>query len=233
MGRIYIVRHGQASLLEDDYDRLSPLGETQARRVGEWLGPRVPPPRVVASGPLRRQLHTARTCIASAGWAPREPEMDEGFDECNPQVLIAQIRPDLADPAKLGAFLRASQHPRREFHALFERAFASWLTGRTRGQGGLDWTQFKTRATASLRRVAAALGSGECAVIVTSGGPIAAICQSLLGVPDERVVDLHHPLRNAAITELLTRRDEIGLSAFNSVAHLELSPDDKSLVTYR
>jgi phosphohistidine phosphatase SixA len=34
MARIYLVRHGQASLLEDDYDRLSPLGETQARHVG-------------------------------------------------------------------------------------------------------------------------------------------------------------------------------------------------------
>ena len=37
MGRLYIVRHGQASLLSDDYDRLSPLGAAQARPTAQVL----------------------------------------------------------------------------------------------------------------------------------------------------------------------------------------------------
>ena len=38
MSRLFLVRHGQASFLSDDYDRLSPLGLEQSRRLGQhWL----------------------------------------------------------------------------------------------------------------------------------------------------------------------------------------------------
>jgi hypothetical protein len=34
MGVLYLVRHAQASFLEPNYDKLSTLGETQARVLG-------------------------------------------------------------------------------------------------------------------------------------------------------------------------------------------------------
>ena len=37
---LYLVRHGQASFFAEDYDRLSPLGELQARRLGEFFAAR-------------------------------------------------------------------------------------------------------------------------------------------------------------------------------------------------
>ena len=40
MGTLYLVRHGQASFGEDDYDRLSPLGHRQAQQLGRYLGER-------------------------------------------------------------------------------------------------------------------------------------------------------------------------------------------------
>jgi broad specificity phosphatase PhoE len=36
MGRLFLVGHAQASFLSEDYDRLSALGETQARLLGEY-----------------------------------------------------------------------------------------------------------------------------------------------------------------------------------------------------
>jgi broad specificity phosphatase PhoE len=35
MSTLILVRHGQASAFEDNYDRLSSLGERQARLLGE------------------------------------------------------------------------------------------------------------------------------------------------------------------------------------------------------
>ena len=35
MSSLALVRHGQASLFADDYDILSPLGEAQARHLGD------------------------------------------------------------------------------------------------------------------------------------------------------------------------------------------------------
>jgi broad specificity phosphatase PhoE len=233
MARIFLVRHGQASLLEDDYDRLSPLGAIQGRAVGAWFAPRMAPPQVIVSGTLQRQRQTVAACIEGAGWKSAVPLIDEGFDEHDHDALIMESFPQWADRAALAAWLRASENPRRAYHSLFERAFAGWLRGEARSEGGMTWPQFKQRCMTALQRVADACGSGQSAVVVTSGGPIAAICQALIGLPDERVANLHMPLFNASITQLLTRPGKISLSSFNSVAHLELEPNADSLVTYR
>ena len=37
MGILYLVRHGQASFGEADYDRLSPLGHRQCVKLGEYF----------------------------------------------------------------------------------------------------------------------------------------------------------------------------------------------------
>lgn len=145
MGRIYLVRHGQASLLDDDYDRLSALGEEQAVRVGEWLGARPRAPVLVASGLLRRQVQTLKGCMVGAGWADVETIEDHGFDEYTHTDLFAQGFPDLADYAAMGRHLRASAHPRHEFHAMFEVALNGWLQSGVRTDGGLTWDAFRAR----------------------------------------------------------------------------------------
>ncbi|HET9645484.1 MAG TPA: histidine phosphatase family protein [Burkholderiaceae bacterium] len=233
MGRILLVRHGQASLLEDDYDRLSLLGRVQAETVGRWLGARMLAPRIIATGTLKRQVDSATACTKAAGWDGVPSLVDAGFDEYGYHDLFAQAYPHLADPAVLSAHLRASEHPRLEFHSLFERAFDGWLRGSVQGRDGLTWPVFRERCLGALQRVAEDCGAGERAVVVTSGGPIAAVCQALLGVPDERVPMLHTPLFNGSITQLLTRGRDMALSFFNSVSHLEADPVQTGLLTHR
>jgi len=233
MGRILLVRHGQASLLDEDYDRLSPLGRVQAEVVGSWLGGRGQPPRRVVSGTLRRQADTAAACVAAAGWRGVELSVDDGFDEYSHHDLFARAYPELAEPAALAAHLRASAEPRREFQALFERAFGRWLSGDLEPEGGVTWAGFRQRCIAALGRVTAGLASGQRVVIVTSGGPIAAICQTVLGLADGRVAALHMPLYNASISQLLSRGADLALSTYNNVAHLEAHPRGDELVTYR
>ena len=56
MSRLFLIRHGQASFLEENYDKLSVLGEKQARLLGEyWAQQRVAVDQVY-SGPRTRQL---------------------------------------------------------------------------------------------------------------------------------------------------------------------------------
>lgn len=65
MSRVLLLRHAQASYLEPDYDKLSPIGEKQARALGEyWARQKINFDRVF-SGPRVRQMDTAR--IAAAG----------------------------------------------------------------------------------------------------------------------------------------------------------------------
>jgi broad specificity phosphatase PhoE len=68
MGQLWLIRHGQASFLEQNYDQLSAKGEAQARLLGEyWASHKVVFDRVF-SGPRVRQRETARI----AGDACRE-----------------------------------------------------------------------------------------------------------------------------------------------------------------
>jgi broad specificity phosphatase PhoE len=229
MGKILLLRHGQANLLGADYDRLSDLGRLQAERTGAALAAQGVDPGIILSGALKRQADTARFAAQSAGWrAPLETDAD--FDEYSHADLFGAAFPQFADHAAISAHIAAQPQPHRAYHELFERAFAAWLGGATR-EGGLSWSAFRARVTAALKRAARRCGAGETALIVTSGGPIAAIAQGLLGVPDAETPKLHNPLYNASLTRLMTRGDAIALSGFNDISHLQ--GGEAALVTYR
>ena len=58
MGTLYLVRHGQASFGEADYDRLSELGHKQSRRLGEYFAAKGITFDAVVTGTLRRHAET-------------------------------------------------------------------------------------------------------------------------------------------------------------------------------
>src|SRR4029077_15829933 len=60
MTTLHLIRHGRATALEEDYDQLHPLGELQARLLGEHLAKSALRFDGVYVGPLRRQLPTLR-----------------------------------------------------------------------------------------------------------------------------------------------------------------------------
>ena len=63
MSLLYLVRHGQASFFAEDYDRLSTLGELQARRLGEFWAARGVRFDATFSGPAVRQQRTAEIIV--------------------------------------------------------------------------------------------------------------------------------------------------------------------------
>jgi broad specificity phosphatase PhoE len=229
MGKIFLLRHGQANLLGDDYDRLSDLGRRQAERAGAALAAQAVTPVAFVSGALARQADTARHAARAAGW-PAALEIDADFDEYLQADMFGATFPQFVDHAAISAHIAKEPHPRRAFQDLFERAFAAWLAGAQR-EGGMSWRGFRERVVAAVRRVALRCREGESAVVVTSGGVIAAIAQALIGLPETETLKLHNPLYNASITRLMTRGEAIALSGFNDIAHL--AEADAALVTYR
>lgn len=67
MSELILVRHGQATPFEADTDRLSALGEAQARAVGEGLAALGTVPTHVLHGPLVRQRRTALLAAGAGG----------------------------------------------------------------------------------------------------------------------------------------------------------------------
>lgn len=234
MGRILLVRHGQASLTADDYDRLSPLGLRQASAVGQWLAGRAERIDTAVSGSLLRHRQTAAACLAELATPTfADLRIDAALDEYSHHDVFASQKPEFADRAALGELMRRSENPQRVFQVLFAEAFDGWVNGRNPVPGTLTWASFRERCVAALGQVAEGCGSGATALVFTSGGVIAAICQQLLGVPDSRVADLHFPIYNGSVTLLLHQPGRIGLSAFNFTAHLEPPAAADGLMSYR
>lgn len=234
MGRLYLVRHGQASLLADDYDALSDHGKEQSRILGRWFSARGKRFDHAVSGGLRRQRETAQECLEAMDIDPSRLLIDEDFEEYSNEGIFACYRPDLTDPAAMGAYLRSHKNPRREFQNMFAEALGRWLSGRHDADYPMTWGEFRARNVAALERVNERCGSGESAVVFTSAGVIASICQHLLAVPDSHLPELHFAFFNASVTRVLSQPGKMGLSYFNNVAHLEVAETpDRKLVTYR
>ena len=76
----------------------------------------------------------------------------------------------------------------RDFQRLLEEALYAWIDAGESGGAEEPWTGFAARVAAALHDAAEGLGSGETAVVSTSGGVIAAACVLLLGVPPRTIV---------------------------------------------
>ena len=239
MGQVFLVRHGQASFGAADYDQLSATGVEQALLLGAWFAGAGLRFGAVVTGSLKRHRQTAEACLgalpgaaAPAGW-----RTDPGFDEYDHEEMIVRLRPDFADPAAARAALEREPNPRRAFQQVFAQAMARWIGGAHDAEYRESWPAFRARCLGALRRVTDGADASEAAVVFTSGGPITAICQELLGVPDGKAAELNFSLVNSAVTKLLFQSGRNGsgrvsLSYLNNFAHLERTGQAQH-ITYR
>lgn len=214
MGRLHLVRHGQASFGADDYDVLSDLGAAQAARAGAVL----PRDARAFCGTLRR--HRDSAAAAGFGAAQADPAWNE-FDYLD---VIGVAHPGLGSMAALRAHLADEPSPLRAFQTLYEDAIARWMAG---GDGPYRETRrdFVGRVQGALARVA---GGGD-AVVFTSGGVISAIVAGLLDLTPSAAQGIDRVLVNAGITTLTTGRRGPQLLALNAHTHLQ----EDGFVTFR
>ncbi|MGK5450692.1 histidine phosphatase family protein [Streptomyces radiopugnans] len=237
---IHLVRHGQATFGADTaegYDVLSDLGRRQAEVAGAELARRAPRDPVVVCGTLARQRDTAEIIVRTAG-LPGAPRSDPRWNEYDhidlvgryggsaPQGLPAGTSTDASTDVPAGS-RAASRGGSRGVQAVLDRALEAWMADT--GEGG--WQRFASGAVGALRELAAGLGPGRDAVVVTSGGVLAALCGGLLSAPPAGVVALNRVAVNAAITTLAAGSSGISLLTFNDHAHF--TGDRRALLTYR
>lgn len=232
MGTIHLVRHGQASFGAADYDQLSPLGEEQARSLGQWVSDCGGSLTAIVTGTQKRHLQSAEAC-ATTCLAPSREEwhLDAGFNEFDHHQVLVRHRPEFADNGELNRFLAQAANPRRTFQEIFAQAVSRWVGGAHDREYVESYAAFRHRAVTALRRLVTDDQKAE-AWVFTSGGVIAAIVQELLAIPDDRIFELNWTLINTGVTRLLHRPERISVSCVNSQAHLERLRRPE-LITYR
>lgn len=227
MSVLYLVRHAQASFGRSDYDRLSPQGERQAERLGEALAARGIKPDLVVSGAMQRHAKTARIALAAAG-IDTAVTVDEGFNEFDHDQVIVAHKPAYKRRAVLLADLARTLEPARAFQEMFTEATARWVNSPGE-EYGEPFKAFCERTEAAVRRTAAALDKGQTALVVTSGGPIAAVVGRLFAGNDDLWLTLNPVTVNTGITKLVDGRRGLTAVSFNDHGHL----DGTDLLSYR
>src|ERR1700719_1811055 len=100
MGILFLVRHAQPSFLEQNYDKLSALGEAQACHLGEyWTRRKIVFDRVCA-GPCVRQKATLRLVsnpYYKASLTFLDPRLLPEFDEYQGEALLEYSLPGLIE----------------------------------------------------------------------------------------------------------------------------------------
>lgn len=223
MATLLLIRHGQASYGEADYDRLSTRGEQQARELGKFLADARLDKLFV--GPLRRQRDTAALACEVAGNLPA-PEPLAELAEYPAFDLIQHFMPKLV--AEDPKFAQLTQTPSRElandaFHTIMNR----WARDEWAATGVERVTEFAARVRQGLDHIVQGARSGIRIGVVTSAGPIGVAVGLTFGATPHHMVRTSTVIRNASITELRFRSrdfdwhpERVGLIAFNSIHHL-------------
>lgn len=230
MGTLFLIRHGQASYGEVDYDRLSVRGQEQARALGAWLA--TAKLDAVYAGPLVRQQQTIGVATEAArvlgASVPAQQTLAE-LAEYPAFEMLQHLVPRLVAEDPKFAQLMTAPTPR-----LLDEAFHTILGRWSRDEWAVDGVErvheFVARVRGGIDRVVRAAGSGARIACVTSAGPIGVAVGLTFGIPEARMVRTSVVIRNASITELRFRSegfdwqpDQLSLVTFNVTAHL---PDE-------
>ncbi|HWX53332.1 MAG TPA: histidine phosphatase family protein [Verrucomicrobiae bacterium] len=239
MSQLFLVRHGQASFLESNYDRLSAKGEAQSRMLGEyWARHQMVFDRVY-SGPKVRQTETARIAgeaCRSEGIPWPESTVLREFDEFQAEAVLEKSLPGLletdAHVRQLHQDFKESEardDQFRTFQRIFEVVIGRWAKGEIPLPEIEPWPDFCQRVQKGLAQLTGNGGPNQRIAIFSSGGPVAVAMQRALDLSSETTLRTAWMVRNSSYSEFLFSSNRFTLSSYNASPHLT----DAAFLTYR
>ena len=221
MGTLYLVRHGQASFGADDYDVLSPLGERQAVRLGEYFKTKGVSFNVALTGTLKRQISTfsgictgLNTELKSVQWP--------GLNEYDSHAVIATVH-----EGKLEKPTTPEQY--RHHFRLLKEGLKQWMDGVVSPRGMPSYHDFVLGVSSALDHVRQ--NHTGNVLLVSSGGPISTAVGHILGCSPEATIELNLRIRNSSVTEFAFTPKRHMLVTYNTLPHLDAA-EYSAWVTY-
>jgi broad specificity phosphatase PhoE len=225
--------------MAEDYDRLSPLGEMQARKLGQFWARHELVFDHVFHGPAKRHIRTMEIAgeeMRSAGLPWPEPVSLPEMDEFDAYQVMKRMVPVLvehdSEVRRLNhEFFSNQESPEagRVLQKLFEQVARHWSSGEFDIPEVESWTGFRERVASAIDRIRNLVPRSTNSVVFTSGGPIAATMAQALCLTPPKAIEFVWLSRNCSWSEFLFSGDRFSVSAYNSFPHL----DSRELLTYR
>ncbi len=220
-GRLYLLRHGQASLGTADYDRLSAIGQRQSQALGERIHQELPAATQRPwLGTLKRHGQTMAR-VQPSGEAVVDAALNEYTVDGLIQSALAQAVALGLEPPGSEAFSNPKDYL-ATFLAWFPEVLSAWQDARLDCQHNGRWVDFRCRVLSPLDRWRQDMARGLSPVVVTSAGVISTVVADLLGEDLAWQRALNVNLYNASVTILEMNADGSWQApVINCVDHLE------------
>jgi broad specificity phosphatase PhoE len=232
--KIYLVRHGQASLGAADYDNLSVLGEQQAERLGKYFASRDISFDAVYAGTLKRHAQTYAAILRGfesdiaarplGTWltdkqalqANVDVSLRPGLNEYDSEAVIAAV----CTPEQIAA-MKSPKSPDgyKQHFATLRKGIASWMRGDVQPAGMTNYADFAAGVMAVLDNIRAS--DAKSVLVSSSGGPLSSAVAQVLGLSHEAGIELNMRMRNTAVSELVVTPKRCVLLTFNTLPHLD------------
>ena len=236
MGTIYLIRHGQASFGQANYDALSDKGKHQSRLLGAHLRRLNVTFDLIVTGTLTRHLETEQAFFEtySGDGRPAMPAMRmAAFNEYDSEKIIAAyIERITAETPSFQAEVSQMFNSKRSFQLVFEKIMGRWVQGSDHLPGIIKWQDYKAMVNDGITRVMAEHGKGREIAIFTSGGPVGITVQRALSLSDQDAIRVTWQVVNSSLSRFKCTPDKIMMATFNEHTHLEKT-QDAGLITYR
>jgi broad specificity phosphatase PhoE len=233
MTTLYLIRHGQASFGQENYDELSELGHRQASRLGEVLAQRVPMFDAVSLGTMKRHKQTATNCLLGYDQVFDHvvPTFDAGWNEYDHQDILRQYRPEFITSESMMEYIGRQTDPKKAFEADFNGAINRWIAGDNNSDYGETWAEFTGRVHLALKSTLANNAGKRTIAVFTSGGPISLVTQHLLGVSQEKIMQMNWTLLNCGVTKVVATGSRLFVASLNEHTHFE-GAENKHFISY-
>ncbi len=234
MSVIYLVRHGQASFGAANYDKLSELGCTQAKVLGQYFADSNIQFDAAYAGDLQRQQKTAQLALS---YQPNSVELvtDNRLNEMDNNEQIEKLLPLLTEQnEKIKTLVDEGFKQSKNFQKIIEAVFNLWISEQCPEVGIESWASYSSKVQAVIQSIMQQQISGKTVAIFTSGGTIATIVSHVLGLTGAQTYQFYEPVINCSITQILYSSTKCSLSNFNDYSYLQGQSSEKvNLVTYR
>lgn len=227
MGRLLIIRHGQASFLADDYDQLSNLGFAQSEALGKYFRKKGLEFDRIIRGPLLRHQQTVDFTAKAFGDGGKKWKIESfpEFDEHQGPQLVQQVLKERGLLPKINHLDTAKQDLKlikKQYFSAFQSITRQWLQKNTAFDTAAfeSWEAFRNRVSTGLSRLQQESNQGDTIAVFTSGGPVAAALGVALGLKEEKILEMSWIVQNTSVSEFLFTKERFSLKSFNLVAHL-------------
>lgn len=239
MAVIYLIRHAQASFGDEDYDRLSPVGERQSHILGRHFQRVAPKLSALCSGGMKRQDHTAELIRESMGDERPPLHTRPEFAEYDHEALFRAYLPAFFEtsaenaPKTVGELLADN----RQLERALRFVLRAWMENLAHeGPPVETWVEFCRRVSGGIDDLLHANGPRARIGVITSGGAITALLRSVLGLSNKRTLGVTLSIYNASVTQLYCpgegRLSDALMLGYNNITHLEMMAD-RDLITFR